>query len=448
MTFSQSATKKAAYQESNAGTVSPFLENLVETISNTPYDRQSIPQDVLDLANKYRSSLFPWRGQFSPEFIEILLHTYSRNDDTIFDPFVGSGTTLFEAVRKDMRSYGAEINPSAVAMAKTAELAPLPLDERKHAIQKALSIMKKYFRPTTWDLFSYLEPEQYDPHTIETPVENRLKAMLQEAECKPIVHTILANAIIRYMDDGKPRTDADLFRGLEEHARIVEHIPFSQKQCAVFHADARCVPLPSSSINLIITSPPYINVFNYHQNHRPAMELFGWDMLEIAKSEIGSNRKHRQNRFLTVIQYALDMLDALKEMRRILRPGGRAILVVGRESSVRGVRFKNGMLVALLASGGAGFHLETLQERKFMNKFGEIIFEDILHLIPCENASMINDAFARSVAVWFLYQALNTSDEQVRDEILEAIERVHTVQRSPIFNTLIRNNTKECYGCI
>ncbi len=413
-----------------------LLESLIETVRNMPYDRQSIPQDALDLANKYRSSLFPWRGQFSPEFIEILLHTYSQNGDTIFDPFVGSGTTLFEAIRKDLRCYGAEINPSAVIMAKTAELAPMSLDERKDAIQEALCLMKKYFRATAWDLFSYLEPEQYDPHTIATSAENRLKAMLQETEYKPIIYTILANAIIRYMDDGKPRTDADLFRALEEYARIVEHIPYSQQQCKVFHADARHVPLASNSVNLIITSPPYINVFNYHQNHRPAMELFGWDILAVAKSEIGSNRKHRQNRFLTVIQYALDMLDVLKEMRRILRPDGRAIIVVGRESSVRGIRFKNGMLVALLASGGAGFHLETLQERKFMNKFGEIIFEDILHLVPCENTKIADDRFARSIAAWFLHQALNTSDGVIKDEILEAIQKNSTVLQSPLLNSI------------
>lgn len=433
MVLSKPAANNVTHSVSSS-TLSTSIEKLFDAFTNTPYDRESIPQKDLDLANKYRTSLFPWRGQFSPEFIEILLNTYSQNGNIIFDPFVGSGTTLFEAIRKNLRCYGAEINPSAVIMAKTAELASLSLDERKDAIQEVLCLMKKYFRATAWDLFSSLESEQRDPHTIATSTENRLKAMLQETEYKPVVHTILANAIIRYMDDSKPRTDADLFRALEEYARIVEHIPYSQQQCEVFHADARRVFLASNSINLIITSPPYINVFNYHQNHRPAMELFGWDILAVAKSEIGSNRKHRQNRFLTVIQYALDMLDALKEMRRILRPGGRAILVVGRESSVRGVRFKNGMLVALLASGGAGFHLETLQERKFMNKFGEIIFEDILHLVPCENDGIADDGFARSVAAWSLHQALTTSDGQIKDEILEAIERVQAVRRSPIFS--------------
>jgi SAM-dependent methyltransferase len=434
MVSSQSAIKNAASQKSDAGVASPVLVHLVEMISNMPYDRQSIPQAALDLANKYRSSLFPWRGQFSPEFIEILLNTYSQKDDIIFDPFVGSGTTLFESLRKGLRSYGAEINPSAVTMAKTAELASLSSEERKQAIQEALCLVKKHFRSATWDLFSCLESDQCDPHIIEASTENRLKDMLQETECRPIVRTILANAIIRYMDNGKQPAETDLFRALEELARIVENIPFSERQCNVFHADARCIPLPASSTNLIITSPPYINVFNYHQNHRPAMELFGWDVLAVAKSEIGSNRKHRQNRFLTVIQYALDMLDALKEMYRILTPHGRAIIVVGRESSVRGARFKNGMLVALLASGGAGFHLEMLQERKFMNKFGEIIFEDILHLIPCENAILADDSFARLVASWFLQQASCLSDGQVRDEILEAIERSQVVQKSPVFN--------------
>src|SRR5207244_9860645 len=139
--------------------------------------------------------------------------------------------------------------------------------------------------------------------------------------------------------------------------------------------------LTNACIYLIITSPPYINVFNYHQNNRSAMELLGWDLLDIAKSEIGSNRKNRQNRFLTVVQYSLDMLDVLKEMRRLLRPNGRAIIVVGRESNVRGLSFKNGKLVAAIALGGADFCLEARQWRKFRNNFCYIIYADIIVVI-------------------------------------------------------------------
>ncbi|HCI82044.1 MAG TPA: DNA methyltransferase, partial [Ktedonobacter sp.] len=202
----------------------------------------------------------------------------------------------------------------------------------------------------------------------------------------------------------------------------------------VFHADARAIPLKGESIDLIITSPPYINVFNYHQNNRPAMELIGWNLLEIAKSEIGANRKHRQNRFLTVVQYCLDMLDALREMKRVLRPDGRAIIVIGRESTVRSLPFKNGRIVAAIAIGSAEFRLEARQERKFKNKFGEIIYEDILHLIPepC-NVSVDNEVAIQIAQQSLLAASKNTPYEQVASEALEAIRVAYSVQKSPLF---------------
>ncbi|MEO8972158.1 MAG: DNA methyltransferase, partial [Ktedonobacteraceae bacterium] len=169
----------------------------------------------------------------------------------------------------------------------------------------------------------------------------------------------------------------------------------------------------------------------------PAMELLGWDILDIAKSEIGANRKHRQNRFLTVIQYSLDMLDVLREMKRLLRPDGRAIIVIGKESNVRGLSFKNGMLVAAIASGRAGFQLETRQERTFKNKFGEIICEDILHLVPGSSNMVDGENFARSVASWYLIEASKTGDEEARREALEAKERASTVQKSPLLKPMI-----------
>ncbi len=61
--------------------------------------------------------------------------------------------------------------------------------------------------------------------------------------------------------------------------------------------------MQENQIDFVITSPPYINVFNYHQNYRQSAEILGWDLLKIAKSEIGSNRANRGNRFYTIIQF-------------------------------------------------------------------------------------------------------------------------------------------------
>ena len=99
---------------------------------------------------------------------------------------------------------------------------------------------------------------------------------------------------------------------------------------------------------------------------------------------------------------------------------------------MRGASFKNGMLVAALALGGAGFYLEAFQERNFTNKFGETIYEDILHLIPdwSDDVQAVN--IAQSVATWCLDQA-NAPNEEVKAEILEAKKRANSVQKSPLF---------------
>lgn len=433
MISSRTQNSNLAKQQSKGETIiSPMAHEIMERVNSVAYDRKTIPQEDLDLANKFRASLFPWRGQFSPELIELFLDCYSQQTSVLLDPFVGSGTTLFEAARKNIACYGAELNPSAIEMARTVQFATIPLLERKRFIQIAMNLAEKYTRPFIRDLFSYQEDIPTSLLYSTTSVEEQFTGMLQEAGDNSFVHNLLANSIMRYMSYPLSRTASEVIRAVYEHAKIVESIPFSNNTCKVFHADARVIPLTEERIDLIITSPPYINVFNYHQNHRPAMELIGWNLLDIARSEIGSNRKHRQNRFLTVIQYALDMFDVLREIKRLLRPNGRAIFVVGRESNVRGVSFPNGMLVAALALG-ANFQLEMLQERKFTNKFGETIYEDILHLIPDPTAKCVEANYARSIALWSLLEGSNAASGQIKDEILQAIERANVVQPSPLF---------------
>ena len=336
-----------------------------------------------------------------------------------------------------LQEEAAEINPSAIEMARTAHFINLPLAERKHSIQRAVALAEACIHPFTWDLFSYQNHEQPPQQQFDDAIETSFVDMLRQAEEQPYVYNLLTNTIIRFMSYDTPRSETDFLRALHEHAAIVRNLPYSMRECKAFHADARAIPLPDASVDLIITSPPYINVFNYHQNNRSAMELIGWDLLDIAKSEIGSNRKNRQNRFLTVVQYTLDMLDVLKEMRRLLQPDGRAIIVMGRESNVRGLSFKNGLLVAALASDGSGFHLETRQERKFKNKFGEIIYEDILHLVPVSVSNIADDSLAHSLARWSLLEASTNADGEIRNEVLSASERATSVQKSPLFRPTV-----------
>ncbi len=167
------------------------------------------------------------------------------------------------------------------------------------------------------------------------------------------------------------------------------------------------------------------------------MESLGWDVLCVARSEFGANRKHRGNRFLTVIQYGIDMADALLEFKRVLKPTGAAIMVVGRESNVRGTRFENARIVAALATQGVGFTLTRRQERKFKTKFGQLIYEDILHLTPSSEVyPQLND-FARSVGIAVLKDAAGRTEGDVHNDIQAGLIGAYSVQPSPIFESQV-----------
>lgn len=385
-------------------------------------NRAEIAQKYLDLETRVRTNLFPWRGQFSPGLAELLLSTYASAGAVVLDPFAGVGTTLVEAARKQLPSTGTEINPAAVAMAQTLMFLPLRREQRENVLNRAQTLLNRTFD-------SHLP--LFRQNSEQEPILSRLAKLARQPDLDEYARNVLANVLIRVSEAEADSNSETVFRAFRQHADIVENLPYAVQECRVANIDARQLPVPDASVDFVLTSPPYINVFNYHQNNRRAMELLGWDLLHVAKSEFGSNRKHRGNRFLTVIQYSLDMYATFCELRRVMRAAGRVLFVVGRESSVRGVSFQNGLLVSSLAEL-AGFTLSLRQERKFKNKFGAIIYEDLLHFSP--NGQPNPDTEARRVAVEELESRLSLDlKEDVAKDLRAAIEASEGVNPSPLY---------------
>ena len=418
------------------------LCKIINEVSQIPIDRKTIPQEALDLTSKNRASIFPWRGQFSPELIETLLTYYAEPNSVILDPFAGSGTTLFESARKSLHCYGTEINPAAIEMCRTVHFVNLPHQERITSINKARSIIERFIPLLLGrNLFSFGEEKRGNLADAEI-----FREMLQSSLDDPFVYNIIINSIIRYFATNSKSTTTKATKfvaGFNKHIEIIRSLPYSSKTCKIYPSDARNLPLNDNIIDLVITSPPYINVFNYHQYYRKAMEIAGWNLLEIAKSEIGSNRKNRGNRFLTVIQYSIDMIQALLEMRRVLKPSGRIIIVIGRESRVRRVRFENYKILSALAIEGTGLRLVCRQERKFINRFGKKIFEDVLHFVVDNEPLSDSEDFARQVAIYFLKKAQEEASGDVEKEIKSAINNADNVAPSPMFEYKIKEVLKD-----
>ena len=339
-----------------------------------PLDTQSIPQVRLNIENKERSNPFPWNGQFSPQLVEQLLESYANRGSFLLDPFVGSGTVLFEAGRFGLPAFGSEINPAAFKMAETYRFINLSPAKRRQIVEIVADRLGEIL-PDSAPLFARLRPQSDRPlHELladeAESVPDEFARMLIEAL------VVLLNVGLREPD---PRAVESAWGRIRENAIS---LPFSIAPIELTNCDARALPIGTGKVDIVLTSPPYINVFNYHQHYRKSVETLGWDLLEVARSEIGSNRKHRGNRFLTVIQYCLDMSGVFHELQRVCKPDARIIFIVGRESNVRKTVFYNGEIVAELAIRCAGFSLYSRQERVFQNRYGEMIYEDILHLSP------------------------------------------------------------------
>lgn len=386
-------------------------------LSSLPLDTKSISQDSLNIEARERMNLFPWNGQFSPQLIEVLLKTFTSRGQCVLDPFAGSGTVLAEAGRLGNAAFGTEINPAAYKFAKTYELINAPHDARATILSHLERLLADLL---TGDLFSH----QRSGEELQNALSEKMRSISDE-QTRNLFEGFLLLLDYKYraFDTARLRVVWNRFK------MTIVNLPYSPARIEAAHADARSLPLPGQSVDFVVTSPPYINVFNYHQQYRASAESLGWNLLSIAQSEIGSNRKHRKNRFLTVTQYILDMELALKELMRVCKPNARIVLVMGRESNVRKTKFLNGEIMANIGVRCLGLKIDRRQERVFRNRFGLNIFEDIIHFINAPG-SLATDPY--TIAEEALLQAKAYAPQESLSDLNAALQDLRAVRPSPL----------------
>lgn len=146
----------------------------------------------------------------------------------------------------------------------------------------------------------------------------------------------------------------------------------SAPKAQVWHGDARKLPLQSESIDLVITSPPYLNAIDYMRGHKLSLVWMGHQIeaLRAIRSEsVGAERgdlsladeqaahiaqamgrvSRLPGRFQRMIQrYVKDMDSVMREVSRVLVAKGQVVMVMG-DCTVRGVYIRNSAAIRLLA---------------------------------------------------------------------------------------------------
>lgn len=386
-------------------------------------------QDKLNVNDKRKSNPFSWRGQFTPELIDYLMNVHHKEGHLVADPFSGSGTVLLESIRRNVDAVGCEVNPSAYAMSKFLELARLSSSER---LELSEGLSRNIPLPDRLAEKPVHNDSEKDYRKAYSSLINLARHAIELHTSKQEL-VLLINILFKIEPLKKLSIRQAWNKACTEVVGFLLSLPETRAQVTARLTDARLIDkiLPRKA-GTIITSPPYINVFNYHQNHRIIMEQLRFDILDVARSEFGSNRKNRGNRFLTVIQYCLDMGQSLSSMQRATMIDGTIVMVVGRQSNVRKTVFYNGDIVCDLAIKSGLFNLMHRAERVFKNKFGDKIIEDILVLEPLASIAD-TDEIAKEVAINHLKKAAISVCDEAKNDLHNAIDSVDKVESSPLF---------------
>lgn len=181
---------------------------------------------------------------------------------------------------------------------------------------------------------------------------------------------------------------------------VVKNCPQSGKQrlgptSVMRLGDARKLNIADNSIDLVLTSPPYLNAIDYMRCSKFALVWMGYNLSQLRSirgESIGAEAASSEARKTSWVQaviaqlrlkpllasrdeailsrYVLDMGRSLGEVSRVLAPGGRAVYVVG-DSTVRGTFIANSRIVEIVAEKNGlrlkSRHLRTLPaNRRYM----------------------------------------------------------------------------------
>lgn len=172
--------------------------------------------------------------------------------------------------------------------------------------------------------------------------------------------------------------------------RVLASCPFSVRSAKLPKAvarlgDARKLPLNTASVDVVITSPPYLNAIDYMRGHKLSLIWMGYRVSElraIRRKSVGAElaaadvkpgmtvilKKMGRIHLLPsrvqkmIALYLNDMNAVLTEIARVLTPNGKAVIIVG-DSNLRGVFIRNSVAVRELAEQN-GLVLVNMSRRR------------------------------------------------------------------------------------
>jgi len=352
-------------------------------------------------------TLHTFPGNYIPQIAAYLIQILTKEGDKVYDPFCGSGTTGVEASRLKRFALQSDVNRTGVLIAEGKLLV-----YHNPQIKEVIVTLINELLLSSFELFRSVRHRINDRHAeliqwfhIDTYGQlsylwNKIE-MCSSYESKVVLEMIFSDTLFAcastagaltstgrkrrhhwgwVADNVRPaqpiRHDAiKIFRDKLIHAvdttSAIKEVP--QNNFSVFRCDARNIELNDSSVDHIITSPPYVGMIDYTLANRLHYHWMGWPLAEDREHEIGA--RFKRNRKTIENDYLSDMKLVAKEFTRVLRDKGYCAIVIGASRRFPHIAYEVIKLFSLYLKKVWGPVERSVSKRRISERRGSDITE-------------------------------------------------------------------------
>ena len=286
--------------------------------------------------------LCPYIGKFPPALANYFITRLSDFGDVVADPFAGSGTVPLEAVLLGRRGFGSDTFTLAQVISR-AKLTTLSFDSFKRFAVKFSARAQNFdeVKLDNPDVEEYFHPETLAEllkwrALLLSEEENRFTVLLRALICA-VLHGPSAGFLSWPMKETYSSTVGYIKKYKKKHkviprprsvlqcvlikARTVlpHHSPTRMFRGKIFSEDSRQIVF-GESLDLVVTSPPYLRVLDYTWNN--------WLRLWFLGVERKTERK-RQTLTSNIKKWESFMGTTLENLHSQVKPGAYIVIVTG-----------------------------------------------------------------------------------------------------------------------
>lgn len=318
----------------------------------------------------------------------------------VLDPMMGSGTVLAVARSKGHSAIGVDLDPLASLIARVWTTSIDPQIVRKKAADvlcRAKRIHRTLRQRDSYPPNADRETRTFVRYWFDRDARQQLASLaiairrLRDPKVRDVLWCGFSRMIITKqagvslaMDlshsrphrvlDRSPVKPFRKFLSVTERVSqncIDENSRGRGPRTRIVSGDARNLPLADCSVDLVVTSPPYLNAIDYLRCSKFSLVWMGHSVTDLRKlrgGAIGANASAkpteecdsvirqlslspplRERERAVLARYVGDMHLAMREIARVLAPTGSAICVVG-ENTIRGTYIRNALILSLVAN--------------------------------------------------------------------------------------------------